>query len=138
MERIFSKKQAETLIKKDPVRPHIPVEARLAPGREMYHIDKKAVICLVYIDRIPADEETLLCARTGNIAVAYTVWSLERGLGRQIVLDSLKIIQDTWRFHRFVTLSPQTEMATKFHLNNGAELIHENALTNNFEYFLKI
>ena len=35
---------------------------------------------------------------------------------------------------RYVTLSPKTEMATKFHLDNGAILLSENELTLNFEY----
>ena len=73
----------------------------------------------------------------GPIVVAYTVWSLKKGLGRQIILDLQKMINDTWRFKRLVTLSPKTEMATKFHLSNGAELIAENMLSNNFEYFLE-
>ena len=121
-------------IKKDPVRPHINALVRLAPGREMYHIDEQAFVCLAFLDRVPADEETLLCANVGPVVVAYTVWSLKKGLGRQIILDLQKLINETWRFKRLVTLSPQTEMATKFHLSNGAKLIAENALSNNFEY----
>tara|TARA_Y100000593_G_scaffold5401_1_gene10628 strand:- start:80 stop:505 length:426 start_codon:yes stop_codon:yes gene_type:complete len=121
-------------IKKDPVRPHISAESRMGPGRDIYHIDEKAFVCLAYIDRVPADEDTLLSANIGPVAVAYTVWSLERGMGRQIILDLQKMIMITHRFKRLVTLSPQTEMATKFHLSNGAELIAENMTTNNFEY----
>ena len=44
------------------------------------------------------------------------------------------MIRETYRFKRLVTLSPKTDMATKFHLSNGAKLISENMLTNNFEY----
>ena len=124
-------------IKKDSVRPHIKASVRMAPGRDMYHIDEQAFVCLAYLDRVPADEETLLSANVGPIVVAYTVWSLKKGLGRQIILDLQKMINDTWRFKRLVTLSPKTEMATKFHLSNGAELIAENMLSNNFEYFLE-
>ena len=124
-------------IKKDSVRPHIKASVRMAPGRDMYHIDEQAFVCLAYLDRVPADEETLLSANVGPIVVAYTVWSLKKGMGRQIILDLQKMINDTWRFKRLVTLSPKTEMATKFHLSNGAELIAENMLSNNFEYFLE-
>ena len=35
---------------------------------------------------------------------------------------------------RFVTLSPKTEMAKKFHLRNGATELQENETTVNFEY----
>ena len=66
--------------------------------------------------------------------VAYTVWSLQKGMGRKIILDLQAMIRETYRFKRLVTLSPKTEMATKFHLSNGAELIAENMTTNNFEY----
>ena len=37
---------------------------------------------------------------------------------------------------RYVTLSPKTEMARKFHLRNGATLLKENEFTFNFEYRL--
>ena len=33
-----------------------------------------------------------------------------------------------------MTLSPLTEMATRFHSNNGAKLIQINETTQNFEY----
>ena len=38
---------------------------------------------------------------------------------------------------RFVTLSPLTEMAEKFHLRNGAELIYKGKTCQNFEYFME-
>ena len=123
-------------IKKDPVRPHIRAEDRIAPGRDMYHIDERAFVCLAYLDRVHADESTLLNADVGSVAVAYTVWSLEKGLGRKIILDLQSMLIDTMRFKRLVTLSPQTDMATKFHLSNGAKLIAENMTNNNFEYVI--
>ena len=134
LERVSSIKMANMYRKKDPVRPHIKGEVRLAPGREMYHINEEAFLCTVHLDRVPADEECLLTANVGPVVVAYTVWSLKKGMGRQIILEFQKMIEETWRFKRLVTLSPITEMATKFHLSNGAKLIAENALSNNFEY----
>ena len=122
------------IIKKDPVRPHINAVTRMGPGRDIYHIDEQAFVCLAYLDRVPADEETLLSANVGPVVVAYTVWSLKKGMGRKIILDLQSMIRETYRFKRLVTLSPKTEMATKFHLSNGAELIAENLTTNNFEY----
>ena len=134
MERICSHKQVSKVITTDPVRPHISAESRLLPARDIFHLDHQAYICLVYIDRVPADEECLLSANCGPVAVAYTVWSLEKGYGRKIIMAARDIIQETWRFKRLVTLSPKTDMAMKFHLSNGAKLIAENLTTNNFEY----
>ena len=121
-------------IKKDPVRPHINANVRMAPGREIYHIDEQAFVCVAYCDKVPKNEEELLSSNVGDIVVAYTVWSLKKGLGRKIILDGVKTIKDTFRLSRFVTLSPKTEMATKFHLSNGAVLIGESPWANNFEY----
>jgi hypothetical protein len=134
MEKICSHKRVSQIITGDPVRPHINAEDRLAPGRDVFHIDDMAYLCMAYLDRVPADEDCLLSANCGSVAVAYTVWSLEKGYGRKIIMAARDIIQETWRFKRLVTLSPKTDMAMKFHLSNGAKLIAENLTTNNFEY----
>ena len=134
MEKICSHKRVSQIITGDPVRPHINAETRLAPGRDVFHIDDMVYLCMVYLDRVPADEDCLLSANCGSVAVAYTVWSLEKGYGRKIIMAAIDIIQETWRFKRLVTLSPKTDMAMKFHLSNGAKLIAENLTTNNFEY----
>ena len=44
------------------------------------------------------------------------------------------MIKKSNHLNRLVTLSPLTEMATKFHLRNGAKLLHINETTQNFEY----
>ena len=134
MEKICSHKRVSQIITGDPVRPHINAETRLAPGRDVFHINDMAYLCMAYLDRVPADEDCLLSANCGSVAVAYTVWSLEKGYGRKIIMAARDIIQETWRFKRLVTLSPKTDMAMKFHLSNGAKLIAENLTTNNFEY----
>ena len=134
MEKMCSHKRVSQIITGDPVRPHINAEDRLAPGRDVFHIDDMAYLCMAYLDRVPADEDCLLSANCGPVAVAYTVWSLEKGYGRKIIMAARDIIQETWRFKRLVTLSPKTDMAMKFHLSNGAKLIAENLTTNNFEY----
>ena len=134
MEKICSHKRVSQIITGDPVRPHINAETRLAPGRDVFHIDDMAYLCMAYLDRVPADEDCLLSANCGSVAVAYTVWSLEKGYGRKIIMAARAIIQETWRFKRLVTLSPKTDMAMKFHLSNGAKLIAENLTSNNFEY----
>ena len=134
MEKICSHERVSRIITDDPVRPHINAETRLAPGRDVFHIDDMASLCMVYLDRVPADEECLLSANCGPVAVAYTVWSLQKGMGREIIFRTRDMIQESWRFKRLVTLSPKTDMAMKFHLSNGAELIAENIKSNNFEY----
>jgi hypothetical protein len=134
MEKICSHELVSQVITGDPVRPHISAETRLAPARDIFHLDHKAYICLVYMDRVPPDEDCLLNANCGPVAVAYTVWSLQKGMGREIIFKIRDMIQESWRFKRLVTLSPKTDMAMKFHLSNGAELIAENIKSNNFEY----
>ncbi len=135
--RVTSLDHVRIYIENDPVRPHIDAETRIAPGREMYHIDEKAFICLAFVDKVPVSEIEVFGSKVGNIAVAYTVWSLKKGLGRKIIFETQKRIKDTFRFSRLVTLSPKTEMAMKFHLSNGATLLQELDHTYNFEYDIK-
>ena len=135
--RVTSLDHVRIYIENDPVRPHIDAETRIAPGREMYHIDEKAFICLAFVDKVPVSEIEVFGSKVGNIAVAYTVWSLKKGLGRKIIFETQKRIKDTFRFSRLVTLSPKTEMAMKFHLSNGAILLHELDHAYNFEYDIK-
>ena len=72
--------------------------------------------------------------KVGKIAVAYTVWSKKKGGGKLIVKEVFKMIKKSNHLNRLVTLSPLTEMATKFHLRNGAKLLQKNKTTQNFEY----
>ena len=73
----------------------------------------------------------------GSVVVPYTVWSYERGAGSAIIKEVITMIKNIdMRVTRVVTLSPQTEMAEKFHLRNGAKIFRTNATTVNFEYEL--
>ena len=72
--------------------------------------------------------------KVGKIAIAYTVWSKKKGGGKLIVKEVFKMIKKSNHLNRLVTLSPLTEMATKFHLRNKAKLISVNEDTQNFEY----
>jgi len=134
IEKVCSHSLLSQIITGDPVRPDISAEKRLAPAREVYHLDHKAYICLAYLNYIPYDESSLLSMQCGSIVVAYTIWSNEKGKGRELILKTRELISSEDRFERLVTLSPQTDMAMKFHLSNGAELIQENINSNNFEY----
>ena len=72
--------------------------------------------------------------RVWHIAIAYTVWSKKKGGGKLIVKEVFKKIKNSNHLNRLVTLSPLTDMARKFHLNNGAIEVQVNENTQNFEY----
>ena len=106
-----------------------------------------AVMCFAYTNKIPKSVEELdklshdaflqsaqRDQNVGQIAIAYTVWSKKKGGGKLIVKEVFKKIKKSNHLNRLVTLSPLTEMATKFHSKNGAKLIQINETTQNFEY----
>ena len=136
----------EHLIANDPVRPHIPFTERVGPGRDIFVLDDKenirAVICVAYCNEVPTCEhdmelwsqQAVQDGQHGSIAVFYTVWSYDKGAGREIVLKTKKLLEKETPTTRFVTLSPLTEMARKFHLRNGAKFIAKHFDCQNFEY----
>lgn len=131
----------KTVIKDDPVRPHIKPEWRTDAGREVYGLYKdnsleslRAVICVAYTDKVPSCEQEMNYAGK-DVAVFYTVWSYDKGAGRDIVFAVANHIKrNNADVKRFVTLSPLTKMAERFHLRNGAKLIFKHAECQNFEY----
>ena len=131
------------ILKEDPVRPHISKAERLSDGRQVFVLEKEdkilAVICVAYTNKIPRNEFELSAfnAFDGSCAIFYTVWSYEKGAGREIIERvSDHLMRRGW-IKRYVTLSPLTEMAEKFHLRNGAELIYRGETCQNFEYFME-
>jgi hypothetical protein len=131
----------EHLISNDPVRPHIPFNERVGPGRGIFVLDDdsdkvRAVICVAYCKDIPTNELELkeYTHPLGNVAVFYTVWSYDKGAGREIVNEVYDLLKKETAIQRFVTLSPLTEMARKFHLSNGAKFLAEYSDCQNFEY----
>jgi len=136
----------EHLIANDPVRPHIPFQNRVGAGKDVFVLDSKdkirAVICVAYCNEIPTNEldlkifsqQAIQDGQHGRIAVFYTVWSYEKGAGREIVLKTKKLLEKETPCTRFVTLSPLTEMARKFHIKNGAKFIAKHMDCQNFEY----
>ena len=126
---------AKKLCEDDPVRKNIPYEWRVnGPNREIFHLEEKAVICVAHLEGIPTTEVELMEYGWGTFSIFYTVWSKEKGLGRQIIIDTWNLLKSQHFNNRYVTMSPKTEMAMKFHLRNGAILLQENPTTNNFEY----
>ena len=129
------KNLAKKLCEDDPVRKNIPYDWRVdGPNREMFHLEQKAVICVAHLEAIPTTEEELMSFGWGTFSIFYTVWSKEKGLGRQIIIETWNLLKGQHFNNRYVTMSPKTEMAMKFHLKNGAILLQENQETNNFEY----
>ena len=89
-----------------------------------------------YDVNVPAAEYDLFDAEsTPRVAVFYTIWSYRSGAGRELLLAAVDHIKrNRPNVQRFVTLSPKTEMAYRFHINNGARVLRENAVTINYEY----
>tara|TARA_Y200000002_G_scaffold287116_1_gene241226 strand:- start:12 stop:635 length:624 start_codon:yes stop_codon:yes gene_type:complete len=135
----------------DPVRPELDNNFRTGYGRKIFGVRYKkeiyAIMCFAYTNKIPTSVEELEKLSTdaflqsalrgqnvGKIAIAYTVWSKKKGGGKLIVKEVYKKIKKSNHLNRLVTLSPLTEMASKFHTRNGAKLIQVNETTQNFEY----
>ena len=126
---------AKILCEDDPVRRDIPFDWRVQDvKREVFHLEERAVLCVAHLNDIPTTEKELMEFEWGAFSIFYTVWSKEKGLGRKIVLDTWELLKSQHPNNRYVTMSPKTEMAMKFHLSNGAILLQENETTNNFEY----
>jgi len=126
------------LVKDDPVRPSIPLAARLHDHAEILVLieddEPAAAVCVAYLESIPASENEL--GQTGDrVAAFYTIWSYKPGAGRRLIRAArLHIALNRPQIQRYVTLSPKTEMARKFHHSNGARTLKENDDTVNYEY----
>ena len=139
LKKLTNLDEVTKLIKDDPVRPNIDPRWRITPPREVYTIDGIAGLCVAFTNSIPISEMDLVSRlHTGNIVVFYTVWSKEKGMGRKILFEVLDLMKEkTDKYSKYITLSPKTEMATKFHLSNGAIHVGESEWANNFEYLLE-
>jgi hypothetical protein len=129
------------LLKDDPVRPEIPAEQRVNENSRIYVLENEqgealAVTCVKFLSEIPATvDELAKAAVKTNTAVFYTIWSYAAGAGRQLIEEAqAEIKQQSPEVNTFVTLSPKTEMARRFHHKNGAETDRENADTVNYLY----
>jgi len=129
----------EHIILNDPVRPHISFDWRVQNGREIYALENEgkvlSVICVAYTKEVPESEDDMDFVGE-DIAVAYTVWSYEKGAGQAIVTALRDFVKENKQCKRLVTLSPLTDMARRFHLKNGAKFLKKNVDTQNFEYEL--
>ena len=135
----------------DPVRPELDNIFRRSYGRKIFGVkymgEIHAVMCFAFTNEIPktvneldkfSHDAFLQSAQrdqnVGKIAIAYTVWSKKKGGGKLIVKEVFKKIKKSNHLNRLITLSPLTDMASKFHTRNGAKLLQINETTQNFEY----
>lgn len=149
MIRELTLEETRKYILDDTVRPHLTAEFRTTEGRQVWALygddstNVLAVICVAYANAAPKNELELewfssasdVNAAPTDTAVFYTVWSYTPGSGQRIVIGLATHIQQTRpEITRWVTLSPLTEMARRFHTRNGAVLhsIHDTAQI--FEY----
>lgn len=131
-------------IKDDPVRPEIPTDFRVSEGRMVAALadkedDPEAMVCVSFHDFVPAGVDDLKnVAQVPTTAVFYTIWSYKAGKGRDLLIQAVKGIQEQYpSVTRFVTLSPKTNMARRFHLKNGAIIFRENVDSTNYEYVIE-
>jgi hypothetical protein len=131
------------VIKDDPVRPHIPLEQRVNDLAEILILkageEVLAATCMQWLKDIPKDEADLVnLAETHDVAVFYTIWSYAPGAGQQLIKAAAEwLLKDYKDIKNIVTLSPQTEMAKRFHLKNGASVHRTNETSVNYKYYSK-
>lgn len=130
-------------IKDDPVRPEIPVDFRVSDGRMVAALVKEekpeAMVCVSFHDFVPESVDGLKKTTVvPTTAVFYTIWSYESGKGAELLREAVRGIKNEYpSVIKFVTLSPKTNMARRFHLKNGATVLRENIDTVNYEYIIK-
>ena len=131
-----------SVIKDDPVRPEIPAQQRVNDNSQIFVLTDEethkplAVTCVKFLAQVPESVEDLADTVVNtNTAVFYTIWSYASGAGRQLIEEAQSHIKTTKpEVNTYVTLSPKTEMARRFHLKNGAEVYRENPDTVNYLY----
>mgnify|MGYP006267285109 FL=1 len=127
-------------LKDDPVRPDIPYEVRVGSNSTVFALqdedDISAMVCVRYQDDVPSNMHELLEEPNHpKVAVFYTIWSYVAGAGRDMIVEARKWIEgNNPEIKEFVTYSPKTEMAKRFHLKNGASVYRENEDSVNYKY----
>jgi len=129
-------------VKDDPVRPELTKEFRVGKNKFVSALVDdipRAMVCVSLHDFIPEDVTDLLReAEVPTTAIFYTIWSYAPGAGVELLKATVAEIQKQFpSVERFVTLSPKTEMAKRFHTKNGAGVFRENLDTVNYEYKVK-
>jgi hypothetical protein len=129
-----------SFVKDDPVRPEIAPEFRVQDNRFIATLlvddQPTAMVCISLHDFVPQSVEDLRTTSSEpTTAVFYSVWSYKAGSGKELLMKSLSKLRETYpTISTFVTLSPHTEMARRFHTKNGAVLFRTNVNTVNYSY----
>ena len=128
-------------IKDDPVRPEISREFRVSGQRfvsALVNEQPQAMVCVSLHDFVPATVADLSQdPAEPTTAIFYTIWSYVPGAATELLFQTVEQIRAVYpTVTRFVTLSPKTEMARRFHIKNGASVFRENTDTINYEYRL--
>ena len=128
-------------LRDDPVRPDIPREFRVTEHRFVAALVDglpRAMVCVSLKQDVPSSVSDLSGdCDVPTTAVFYTIWSYVSGAASELLFDTVRSIQEQFpTVTRFVTLSPKTEMAHRFHMRNGAQVFRENADTINYEYII--
>ncbi len=122
------------------MRPEIPAERRINSNSRIYMLQDgdrpRAVTCVKFLESIPASVDDLVDGvSSATTAVFYTIWSYTAGAGRDLIVEAQRSIESEFPgIQTYVTLSPKTEMARRFHLKNGARELRENPDTINYIY----
>lgn len=123
----------------DPVRPSISLEDRLSSPNSFvlsWVVDGQAqgFVCIKLCATVPNSVEQLLASSAGSVAVFYSIWSLVRGSGRQLLLAARDWLIINREVTEFYTLSPPGESVRDFHFSLGAGLFRTNDDTVNYHY----
>lgn len=129
-------------VKDDPVRPELPKDFRVGKNKFVSALVDgipRAMVCVSLHDFIPAGIDDLTVdTENPTTAIFYTIWSYAPGAGAELLFKTVEEIKQQFpSVERFVTLSPKTELARRFHLKNGAGVYRENRDTVNYEYKVK-
>ena len=119
----------------DPIRPELDALFRNSDDREVYSLIKDdqvlATVCVAYCKEIPTTVHDLRdynCSPDDkdSIAVCY---------GIRMLFSTVDYIQSNYfEVTKFMTMSPKTDMAHKFHTRLGAEILSINQQSINYDY----
>ena len=114
-----------------------------------------AVVCTIVCKFVPQDEYQIKLVAMGKtkqieeqlkereemhgelgvVLCPYSIWSYQRGHGRKLInnlLEAAPILHP--EVDAVITMSPHTDTAMRFHINNGADIFATNIDCVNYEY----